>query len=217
VRQALNLAVDRKALVKALFNDQYLAGNQYVNPNNQYYDKTRPVTARDVGAARKLLQEAGVPNFTFTLIVPAERERQEAAQMVQAMLAEAGVTMNIETQENAVMYQNTRKGQFDAYFGFWSGRPHPDGNMYAQLSCNGPQNDGKFCNPELDAVLNKGREATTDEERRSIYQQANRMAVDSYPSMLLWHRQTFTGLSTRVSGFEPNPDSIIRLKGVRLQ
>ncbi len=217
VRQAIDLAIDRKALVKALFNDQYLAGNQYVNPNNQYYDKTKPVPARNVPLARKLLSDAGASNFTFTLLVPAERERQEAAQMVQAMLSEAGITMNIETQENAVMYQNAKKGAYDAIFSFWSGRPHPDGNLYAQLTCNGPQNDGKFCNPELDALLNKGREATTDAERRAIYQKANGMVFDSHPSIVLWHRQTFTGLSTKVVGFEPNPDSTIRVKGVRLQ
>jgi peptide/nickel transport system substrate-binding protein len=149
--------------------------------------------------------------------VPSERERQEAAQFVQAMVAEAGITMNIETQENAVMLQNARKGQFEAVFNFWSGRPHPDGNLYAHFSCNGPQNDSKYCNPALDDVLKKGREATDDEERRVLYRKANGMLADAYPSSVLWHRQTFTGVSAKVSGFEAHPDSTIRVKGLRIQ
>jgi len=43
------------------------------------------------------------------------------------MLAEAGVTMNIQTQENVTMLTNGRKGDFEAYFTFWSGRPDVDG------------------------------------------------------------------------------------------
>ncbi|MET0207876.1 MAG: ABC transporter substrate-binding protein [Burkholderiaceae bacterium] len=217
VRHAVDLAIDRKALVKSMFNDLYLAGNQFVNPNSPYYDTKHPVPARDVAASRKLLKEAGVPNLTFTVLVPSERERQEAAQFIQAMLSEAGITMNIETQENAVMLQNARKGQFDAVFSFWSGRPHPDGNVYSHYSCNGPQNDSKFCSPALDEVLNKAREATSDQERRTLYQQANGILVEAYPGSVLWHRQTFTGISTKVSGFEAHPDSTIRVKGLRLQ
>jgi peptide/nickel transport system substrate-binding protein len=217
VRHAVDLAIDRKAMVKALFNDQYLAGNQFVNPNSQYYDKTHPVPARDLAASRKLLKEAGVPNLTFTLLVPAERERQEAAQMVQAMLAEAGITMNIETQENAVMLQNARRGQFEAVFSFWSGRPHPDGNVYSHFSCNGPQNDSKFCSEALDQVMKKARETSSDTERRDLYRKINGMLVESYPMAVLWHRQTFTGLNAKVSGFEAHPDSTIRVKGLRFQ
>jgi peptide/nickel transport system substrate-binding protein len=217
VRHAVDLAIDRKALVKALFEDRYQAGNQFVNPNSQYYDKTHPVPARDVAGARKLLKEAGVPNFTFTLLVPAERERQEVAQLIQAMLAEAGITMNLETQENALMLQNAPRGQFEAILSSWSGRPHPDGNVYAQLSCNGPQNDGKYCDPALDAVLNQARETTSDDERRDLYRKAAGMVVDAYPMSVLYHRRTFTGVSAKLVGFEAYPDTTIRVKGLRLK
>jgi len=217
VRRAVDLAIDRRVLVKALFNDQYLAGNQFVNPNSRYYDKAHPVPARDVAAARRLLQEAGVPRLAFSLLVPPERERQEAAQMIQAMLAEAGITMKIETQEDAVMLQNARRGDFDAIFNFWSGRPHPDGNIYAHIACSGPQNDSKFCDPELDKVMVQAREATSDGERERLYRQVNAILATDYPVSVLWHRRTFTGLSTKVSGFVPHPDSTIRVKGIRLQ
>ncbi|GAA5236516.1 ABC transporter substrate-binding protein [Verticiella sediminum] len=216
VRKAVDLAIDRQAIVKALFNDQYLAGNQFVSPQSQYYDQAHPVPARDVEASRRLLAEAGVPNLTFTLLVPAERERQEAAQFVQAMLAEAGITMRLETQENAVMLQNSRRGQFEAVFSFWSGRPHPDGNMFSHVSCQGPQNDSKYCNEELDAVLNKARETNDADERRKLYQQANGILAENVTASILWHRRTFTGVSSSLQGFVPHPDSTIRVKGMKM-
>ncbi|WP_424138496.1 ABC transporter substrate-binding protein [Roseomonas chloroacetimidivorans] len=217
LRRAISLAIDRRAMVQALFDDKYLAGNQFVNPSSPYYDPTYPVPERDVAAARKLLREAGAPNLTFTLLVPAERERQEAAQFVQAMLAEAGITMNIETQDNATMLQSAQRGQFEAAFSFWSGRPHPDGNVYAHYACQGPQNDSRYCNKELDEILTRARETGSEEERRTLYRRANAVIAEDVPSIILWHRQTFTGISTRVSGFVPHPDSTIRVRGLKLQ
>ena len=111
VRQAIDLAIDRDTLVKAVFNDEYIPGNQFVSPSNSYYNAKVPVTKRDVAKARQLLREAGQPNLTFTLIVPPERDRQEAAQIIQAMLAEAGITMNLQTQENVTMLSRRPQGR----------------------------------------------------------------------------------------------------------
>ena len=147
VRQAIDLAIDRETLVKTVFNDEYIAGNQWVSPSNYYYNKKFPVRKRDVAKAKALLKDAGQPNLTFTLIVPPERDRQEAAQIIQAMLAEAGITMTLQTQENVTMLTNGRKGDFEAYFTFWSGRPDPDGNVFTHNTCKGAQNDSHYCNP----------------------------------------------------------------------
>ena len=71
VRQALDLAIDREALIKAVFNNEYIPGNQWVAPTNPYYNKAFPVKKRDVARARQLLREAGHAQLAFTLIVPA--------------------------------------------------------------------------------------------------------------------------------------------------
>jgi peptide/nickel transport system substrate-binding protein len=216
IRRAIEAAIDRRVMVQALFDNQYVPGNQFVNPQSQYYDPGRPVPGRDLALARRLLREAGAANLTFTLLVPAERERQEAAQFIQAMLAEAGITMNIETQDNATMLQNGQRGRYDALFTFWSGRPHPDGNSFAHFSCNGTQNDSKLCNEALDRLLVQAQEATEDAQRRTLYQQASRLVVDDRPVIILWHRRTFTGLSVRMQGYVAHPDSTIRLAGLRM-
>ena len=216
VRQAIDLAIDRETLVKTVFNDEYIPGNQWVSPSSYYYTKKFPVRARDVEKARALLKEAGQPNPTFTLIVPPERDRQEAAQIIQAMLAEAGITMQLQTQENVTMLTNGRKGDFEAYFTFWSGRPDPDGNVFTQSTCKGAQNDSHYCNADVDALLTKARQVSAPAERKKLYDAANEIMLRDTFRLFLWHRRVFTGLSTRVQGFTPHPDGIIRLKGLKL-
>src|SRR5262249_35835604 len=60
VRQALELAIDREALNKVVFNGEFKPGNQWVNPENPYYQQAFPVPKRDVTKAKALMKEAGV-------------------------------------------------------------------------------------------------------------------------------------------------------------
>jgi peptide/nickel transport system substrate-binding protein len=216
VRQALDLAIDRETLVKTVFGGEYIAGNQFISPANPYYDKKVPVAKRDLARARQLLKDAGQPSFSFTLVVPPERDRQEASLILQAMWAEAGITANLQTQENVTMLQSGRKGDFEAYFTFWSGRPDPDGNVYTFATCKGAQNDQHYCNNDVDALLTKARQVAEPAERKKLYDQATEIMAKEVPRLILWHRRVFTGFSTRVSGFTPYPDGIIRLRGLKL-
>jgi peptide/nickel transport system substrate-binding protein len=216
VRQAIDLAIDRAALVKAVFNDEYIAGNQFVSPTSAFYNKSLPVKPRDVARARQLLREAGQPNPSFTLILPPERDRQEAAQVIQAMLAEAGITMALQSQENVTMLEAGKRGDFEAYFTFWSGRPDPDGNIFTHYACKGAQNDSHYCNADFDALVTKARQVPDPAQRKQLYDKASELLLRDVPALHLWHRRVFTGLSARVQGFTPHPDGIIRVKGLKL-
>jgi len=216
VRQALDLAIDRETLVKTVFGGEYIAGNQFISPANPYYDKKVPVAKRDLARARQLLKDAGQPSFSFTLVVPPERDRQEASLILQAMWAEAGITANLQTQENVTMLQSGRKGDFEAYFTFWSGRPDPDGNVYTFSTCKGAQNDQHYCNPDVDALLTQARHVAEPAERKKLYDQAIEIMAREVPRLILWHRRVFTGFSARVQGFTPYPDGIIRFRGLKL-
>jgi peptide/nickel transport system substrate-binding protein len=216
VRQAIDLAIDRAALVKAVFNDEYIAGNQFVSPSSAFYNKSLPVKPRDVARAKQLLREAGQPNPSFTLILPPERDRQEAAQVIQAMLAEAGITMALQSQENVTMLEAGKRGDFEAYFTFWSGRPDPDGNIFTHYACKGAQNDSHYCNADFDALVTKARQVADPAQRKQLYDKATEFLLRDVPSLHLWHRRVFTGFGARVQGFTPHPDGIIRVKGLKL-
>src|SRR6202008_2197367 len=92
IRQAIDLAIDRETIIKTVFNNEYIAGNQFVSPVSPYYNAKFPVKKRDVARARQLLREAGQPNLAFTLIVPPERDRQEAGLGLPGTPAAGGLT-----------------------------------------------------------------------------------------------------------------------------
>src|SRR5713101_8479835 len=56
VRQALDLSIDREAINQVVFNGEFKPGNQWVNPDHPYYQKSLPVRGRDAARAKALLK-----------------------------------------------------------------------------------------------------------------------------------------------------------------
>ena len=144
--------------------------------------------------------------------MPPERDRQEAAQIIQAMLAEAGITMNLQTQENVTMLTNGRKGDFEAYFTFWSGRPDPDGNVFTQSTCKGAQNDSHYCNADVDALLTKARQVPDPGRAQEALRPGDRDhdAGHSAPAAA-GTAACSPAYTAKLTGFTPYPDGIILL------
>ena len=200
-----------------MFNDEYIPGNQWVSPASPYYDAKLPGAGSATSRGRRqLLREAGQPNLAFTLIVPPERDRQEAALIIQAMLRRRpGITMTIQTQENVTMLQTGRQGDFEAYFTFWSGRPDPDGNIFTFITCKRrARTTASTATPDVDALLTKARHVADPAERKKLYDQATEISLRDMPRLHLWHRRVFTGLQrARSRASRRIPDGIIRLNG----
>ncbi|MGE0725313.1 MAG: ABC transporter substrate-binding protein, partial [Alphaproteobacteria bacterium] len=59
--------------------------------------------------------------------------------------------------------------------------------------------------------------STNDRERRmAAYEQAAKIQAVDLPRIYLYHRTWFYGMGGRLQGFQPNPDGLIRIKGMKL-
>ena len=110
VREALELALDRQGLAQVVMDNEALVGNQWVAPNNPWYAKNVPVPKRDVARAKALLQQAGEPHPSFTLVAPTTSDAQRLALVVQAMAREAGFDVKIQAAEFATSLSMARQG-----------------------------------------------------------------------------------------------------------
>jgi peptide/nickel transport system substrate-binding protein len=157
VREAFELSLDRDGIVQVVMEDEAVAGNQWVAPSNPFYAKSMPVPKRDVARAKKLLQEAGVTNPSFTLMTATTGDAQKIAQVVQSMAKDAGFDVKIQSTEFATSLDMADKGQFEAYVLAWSGRADPDGNIFSFDACKQPLNYAGYCKPEVDELLTRAR------------------------------------------------------------
>src|SRR6185295_7304788 len=154
VRQALSLAIDREAINQVVFNGEFVPGNQWIGPDNPYYQKSFPVPKRDVAKAKALLKEAGVtPPLAIDFMVPQGAENKAVSEVVQSMAAEAGFDMKIRVTEFATSLKQAEQGDYQAYLIGWSGRTDPDGNIYSFAKTKQPQNSTGISSPAVDKAL----------------------------------------------------------------
>jgi len=192
------------------------AGNQWVAPDNPFYAKNMPIPKRDVAKAKALLQQAGMPNPTVNLMTPTTSDAQKIAQVVQAMVKEAGFDVKIQSTEFATSLNLADKGDFDAYVLAWSGRADPDGNIYSFAACKQPLNYAGFCKPEIDDLLNKSRTASDLAERKKSYDQAAAVLLKERPVVYLFHRHWLWAYNNKLSGLRTIPDGLVRVQGLKL-
>jgi peptide/nickel transport system substrate-binding protein len=216
VRQALDLAIDRQALVQVVFNGEFQAGNQWVPPLSTAYAKDLPMQKRDVAKAKALLKEAGTPNPVINLMITTTGEAQQVAQVIQAMAKEAGFDIKLQATEFAAALKQADQGTYEAFLIGWSGRTDPDGNIGAFVTCNAPNNNSGFCDPKMQELVAASRSTTDIAKRQAAWNGMAKIMLDERPIVYLYHRKWFWAFTNKLSGFVEYPDGLVRVVGMKL-
>jgi peptide/nickel transport system substrate-binding protein len=216
VREALELSLDREALVRVAMEGEAQAGNQWVSPSNRFYAKSVPVPKRNVERAKQLLKEAGVTNPTFTLMTPTASDTQRMAQVIQAMAKDAGFDVKIQSTEFATALNLSDKGQYEAFLLAWSGRADPDGNLHVFLACKGPLNNAGWCKPEADAAIEKARITLDPAQRAKLYESVAQQVAKDRPIIYLFHRNWLWAHNAKLTGLRTVPDGMVRVQGLKM-
>jgi peptide/nickel transport system substrate-binding protein len=215
VRQALQLAIDRDAINEVAGAGIYEPAQQAYPEASPFFDKAHPPTKRDVAKAKALLKQAGQEHPTFELMFGNNTVTQQINEMIQAMAAEAGFEVKLRATEFATSQKESAAGNFDATQYGWSGRPDPDGNIHTFVTCKGALNDGRYCNTEVDRLLDEARSVNDLARRQSLYAAANVILQDDLPIVYVYYQPWPFALAKKVTGFKAYPDGMIRLKGVK--
>ena len=218
VRQALDLSIDREALNQVVFNGEFTPGNQWVSPTHPYYQKAFPVQPRNIEKAKALLKEAGVAlPLTVDYIVSKGPEDEAVAQVIQSMAAEAGFDLKIRVIEAATAFKEVQSGNFQVFQIPWSGRIDPDANVYVFMHTKAPQNDGGYSNPEADKLMEDARLISDPAQRKAIYEKLTKILLQEEPVIYLYHRKLLFANTTKLEGFKPLPDGLVRVIGLKLK
>jgi peptide/nickel transport system substrate-binding protein len=218
VRQALDAAIDREALNQVVFNGEFVPGNQWVSPENSYYQKAFPVPKRDLAKAKALLKEAGVAApFDVDFMVPKGAEPQAVAEVIQAMAAEVGINLKIRVTEFATSLKQAEAGEYEAFLLAWSGRSDPDGNLYSFHKCKAPLNYSGTCNPEIDKLLDESRIPSDMGQRKAIYEKLTKLILDNEGILYLYHPRVLIAHTTRLEGYRQLSDGLVRVVGLKFK
>jgi peptide/nickel transport system substrate-binding protein len=218
VRQAIAYAIDRKAIIDAVaLGEGEVTGpiapalTNYALPTSQY-----PLYTRDVAKAKQLLTEANVGPVSFTMLTQTTEPAyaKDIAQLVQAQLAEIGVTMKIETLEFTQWVDRWLKADFDMAPGLNGGGPDPDFYIFRYFTDDGNLNFvTSYKNPISSDAIKAGRATTDVAKRKELYTTAQKELVNGVPFIWLYVGRDYNATLPTTKGFIHLPTgSIIYLR-----
>lgn len=216
LRQALDLAIDRDIINQVVGAGTYQPAYQAFPPASFAYNKEIGAKTRDVEKAKALIAEAGHERVAFELTYGNNTIMQQVFELVQAMGAEVGFDISLRPTEFAALQSLLKSGDFQVGQSGWSGRVDPDGNLHQYVTCEGSLNDAKYCNEEVDRLLNEARTVSDTAKRKELYDQAQAILQDDMPIIHLFYLPWPFAHTAALEGFTPLPDGMIRLENVSL-
>jgi len=180
VREAIDLAIDRRALAEVAMEGMGTPQSQMVTPGIFGYNPTIAVPAPNVARARQLLAEAGYPNG-FRMVLNFTNNRlpgdNGVGTSLAQMLARIGIEVQAAGQPAAVIFPARARGELSNIMAGW-GTLTGEANYYyaANAHTNNPQlrlgafNWTGFSNPEIDRLIQAANVELDDRKREELLQ-----------------------------------------------
>ncbi|MET8118192.1 ABC transporter substrate-binding protein [Micromonospora sp. NPDC005291] len=212
VRQAFEHAIDRKALVDAVFNGIHAAACSPISPASTFSSpEAQTCPAHDPAKAKQLLTEAGVQTpYTVTMLASNTPDTLRLAQALQSMVKDGGFDLKINPVEYSSLLDEQDRGNFELLQLGWSGRIDPDANITNFVGTGASQNVSGYSNPQLDALLTQARQSGDIEERKKLYGQAVTLLQQDDALIYLYRQRNLTAVSKQIQGLQVFPDGVIR-------
>jgi peptide/nickel transport system substrate-binding protein len=220
VRLAMQYAIDRAALIDAVYDGEATEAASYISPAVfQWHQEMFEQGRVETDLAIQLLEEAqftegddGIrerdgERLSFTCVAPDGGDpRADGAELIAEMLVEVGIEMEVETAPLTETLPQMREGELDAAifnwtYGGWLGEP--DGRT--TLLTGAFNNFSQFSSIQVDNVLYQGVALVDQEDRRAIYRNLQERILDQSPFIFLAFPHDWYHASIRVQGL---PDSV---------
>ncbi len=216
VRQALNMALDKKAILDAVYGGAGQPAKNLLPPIMWGYNNDVQDYPHDAAAAKKLLADAGYPDGFETDLwaMPVQRpynpDARRIAELMQADLMKVGIRAKIVSYEWGEYRKRVAAGEHQMAELGWTGDNGDPDNFFTPLaSCEaarvGGGNAAKWCNKDFDALLAKAVVLSDQGERAKLYEQAQILMHDEAPFFFIAHSVTFQPIRKEVTGFVMSP------------
>jgi peptide/nickel transport system substrate-binding protein len=214
VREAIAHAIDRREVITRVLAGLATPATSLLPPASPFLHKDPRTRAVDLSQAKKILDEAGFKKkgpirFELSYKTTTGITQIQVAKAIAAQLKDIGIKLVVEPLERRVLEEDLRRGRTQIWSLNWTGIMDPDVYREAFSSQSdrwqGP-NPGRYSNPKLDALLEKGRMNSSTDQRKLIYQQAQELVDKDLPYIFLWHPDHVAVTHRKLKGFIPHAD-----------
>jgi len=216
VRKAINMAIDKNAIISAVYLSTGVPATNPIPPTQWSYNKSIKDDPFDPAAAKKALAAAGYPNgFTTDLwAMPVQRpynpNAKRIAELMQADLAKIGVKAEIKSYEWGEYRKRMQAGEHQMGMLGWTGdNGDPDNFLNTLLGCSSAKTNGsnvaKFCYQPFEDLVQKAKVVSSVAERTKLYEKAQVIFKEQAPWFTIAHAVQLKPVRKEVIDFKLSP------------
>jgi peptide/nickel transport system substrate-binding protein len=217
VRRAIAHATNRDLVVKAVYHNTYKVATTPFGEGLPGLQPVKNYPEYNPAKAKALLAEYGKP-VQIKLMSDNTPVALMGIQVLQQMWQNVGIKVELQTYDQARLVQTMLTHQFDSALFRWSGRPDPDLNVYGFFHSRNvgktSSNYVQYANPELDKLLDAGREEMDPAKRAAIYNKISQLLATELPYIFIYYVSVPIVTTPKVHGITLVPDSLVRVADV---
>ena len=214
VRRALNHAINKQAIIEAVFQGAGKAAKNPIPPTMWSYNNAINDYDYDPAKAKQLLTEAGLGGGFETDIwaMPVQRpynpNARRMAELIQADFAKVGVKAKIVTFDWPEYLKRSKDGEHQTVLLGWTGdNGDPDNFLHVLLGCDavGGSNRAQWCHKPFDDLLIQAKRTTDISKRTALYEQAQVVFKKEAPWFTIAHSVVFMPMRKEVVNYKIDP------------
>jgi len=228
VRKAINMAINKKAIVDAVYLGTGIPATNPIPPTIWSYNKAVKDDAYNPEEAKKLLAAAGLKDgFTTDLwAMPVQRpynpNAKRIAELMQADLAKVGIKAEIKSFEWGEYRKRMQNGEHQMGMLGWNGdNGDPDNFLNVLLGCASAKSNGsnvaKFCYQPFEDLIQKAKVTSNQAERTKLYEKAQVIFKEQAPWFTIAHAVQLKPVRKEVVDFKISPFAIHTFYGVDMK
>jgi dipeptide transport system substrate-binding protein len=214
VRQALNMAINKQAILDAVFQGAGTIAKNPMPPTLWGYNDAVEDYPYDPAAAKALLDEAGISGLKTNIwAMPVQRpynpNARRMAELIQADWAKVGVEAEIVSFEWGEYLKRSLEGEHETLLLGWTADiADPDNFLFVLLGCEAAQggaNRARWCYEPFDKLLVQAKQTTDVAERTRLYEEAQVIFKEEAPWVTIAHSIVFKPVRKEVIDFRIDP------------
>ena len=214
VRKALNMAINKQAILDAVFQGSGKIAKNPIPPTIWSYDESTVDDAYDPEKAKEMLAAEGVEGLQMDIwAMPVQRpynpNARRMAEVMQEDFSKVGVEVNIVSYDwGEYLTKSKELDRKGAVLLGWTGdNGDPDNFLAVLLGCDGVEksNRAQWCHKPFDDIIQKAKTVSDVEERTALYQQAQKIFKEQAPWATIAHSVVYKPLRKEVEGFKIDP------------
>jgi dipeptide transport system substrate-binding protein len=228
VRQAISMAINKKAILDAVYLGSGVAAKNLIPPTMWSYNDDVKDYPFDLEGAKKLLAAAGLASGFETDLwaMPVQRpynpNAKRIGELMQADLAKVGIKATIVSYEWGDYRKRGQNGEHQMLQIGWTGdNGDPDNFFHALLGCDGAKMGGgnyaKWCFKPFEDLIIEAEHSTDIEKRTDLYRKAQVIMKEEAPIFTIAHSVQFKPVRKEVVGFKLSPFGQHEFYGVDLK